>query len=85
MERAASIAGCCGSGWFRGEIRGGVAGAAGGWDIDFLVRDGAMHADLAGGNAKGFIAEPEAGEDVDGTHDADDDAGGDDDAPERRA
>ena len=82
MERTASIAGCCGSRRFGGEIRSGVAGAAGGRDVDFLIGDGAVHADLTGGNAEGLIPEPEAGENVDGTHDADDDAGGDDDAPE---
>lgn len=82
MERAASVAGYCGSGWFGGEVRSRVAGAAGGWDVDFLIGDGAVHADLTGGNAEGLVAEPEAGEDVDGTHDADDDAGGDDDTPE---
>lgn len=41
-----------------------------------------MHADLAGGDAEGFVAEPVAREDVDSTQDADDDAGRDDDAPE---
>ena len=69
-------------GGFSGEWRGGVAGATGRRDVDLLRGNGAVHADLAGGDAEGVVAEPVAGEDVDGAHDADDDAGGDDDAPE---
>ena len=41
-----------------------------------------MRTDLAGGDPESFVAEPVACEDVDSAHDADDDAGGDDDTPE---
>ncbi len=48
---------------------------------DFLGRDGAVGADLAGGDSHGFVAEHEAGEDVEDAEDDDDDAAGDDDLP----
>ena len=71
----------CGRG-FGGEGGGGVAGATLRGDVDLLVGDRAVHADLAGGDAEGLVAKPVGGEDVDGAEDAGKDAGGDDDAPE---
>ena len=43
-----------------------------------------MHADLAGGDVERFVAEPVAGEDVDGAENAGENSGSNDDAPEGR-
>lgn len=60
-------------------MAGGGGGAVS--DGDFLGGDGAVGADLAGGDAHGFITEHEVGEDIHGAEDDDDDAAGDDDLP----
>ena len=51
----------------------------------FVRGDGAVGADLAGGDVVGAVAEDVVSEDVDDAHDKGEDAGGDDDAPKGHA